>query len=186
MPKKNVPSTIDRLPLELQELIGRLRREGRTIDEILAKLHELEEAQHVSRSALGRHVKSLAQAVEQVRQSRAVAEALVSQLGEAPDNKLQRANLELMHGVVMQALTAVGEDEDGNAQAVTFDPMQTMFLAKALQSLSSAEKTNEDRVRKAREIATSEAAKRAGAAGKARGLTKETVEFITQSVLGTQ
>jgi len=51
------PSSIERLPAELRELIGHLRERGRTIDEILAKLAELDV--DVSRSALGRHVQHL-------------------------------------------------------------------------------------------------------------------------------
>ena len=51
------PSTIQRLPTEVRELIAELREEGRTIDEVLEKLRELR--LDVSRSALGRHVKQL-------------------------------------------------------------------------------------------------------------------------------
>ena len=54
MPRR---STIKRLPKAIQERIGELREAGRTIDEILAKLAELDV--EVSRSALGRHVKAL-------------------------------------------------------------------------------------------------------------------------------
>jgi len=50
-------STVDRLPPEVRELIERLRGNGRTIDEILAKLRDLDA--EVSRSALGRHIKLL-------------------------------------------------------------------------------------------------------------------------------
>jgi DNA-binding transcriptional ArsR family regulator len=53
-------STIRRLPAELREMIARLRQNGLTIDEIMAKLHELDVG--VSRSALGRHIKLLDEA----------------------------------------------------------------------------------------------------------------------------
>ena len=182
---RSTPSTIDRLEPEVQALIGELRRQGCTIDEILAKLRELDgPAADVSRSALGRHVKRLSDAVEAVQRSRAIAEALVSKFGETPDNKLQRANLELMHGVVMQTLTSAGEDDEGNPLPVTFDAEQVMFLARALQSLSQAERTNDDRIRKAEERALAKAVERVSAEGAKRGMTKDTVDFITRAVLG--
>lgn len=183
MAKRDYPSTIDKLPPELRELIGKLRRDGRTIDEIHAKLIELDA--DVSRSALGRHVKSMAEVQERMRRSREIANSLVSQFGDQPDNKLAQANIELMHSVVMQTMTAVAEDEDGNLQAVTFTPEDAMFLARSLQSLASAEKTNTDRIIKARDEATKQAAKKAGDAAKSKGLSGETVDFIRNAVLGS-
>lgn len=181
---KATPSSIDRLPASLRELIGTLRRDGRTIDEIHAKLQELDAT--VSRSALGRHVKTLAVVQERMRQSRAVADSLVAQFGDEPDNKLARANIELMHSVVMQTVMAAADatDDNGEATPVTFDPEQVMFLSRSLQSLASAEKANSERILKAVERATKQAADKAGKAAKAKGLTKDTVEFITNAVLG--
>jgi hypothetical protein len=69
-------STVSRLPAEVRELIGRLRRDGRTIDEILAKLHELDVS--ISRSALARHTRKLDAIGAQLHHSRAIAEALVA------------------------------------------------------------------------------------------------------------
>lgn len=182
---KTVPSTIDRLPRELRELIGSLRRDGATIDEIHAKLCEL--SADVSRSAVGRHVKSIAQVAARMRESRAVAEALVSQFGDEPDNRLARVNIELMHSVVMQTITAAETDEEtGEMRAVTFDPEQAMFLARAMQSLASAEKTNSDRILKAVELATKKAAEKAVDGMKAKGISADTIDFIRKKVLGSE
>jgi phytoene/squalene synthetase len=52
------PSTIDRLPAELRELIASRRAAGRHIDEILAELAAAG-APKVSRAALGRYTQSL-------------------------------------------------------------------------------------------------------------------------------
>jgi len=183
MAKKQTPSTIDRLPAEVRDLIGGLRRGGRTIDEILAKLRELDV--DVSRSALGRHVKGLAEVTARLQHSRQVAEALVGQFGDEPDNRLARVNLELMHSVVLQAITAAEVDEEtGEAKPVTFDPESVMFLSRSLQSLASAEKTNSDRIAKAQEAATKKAAVKASSAARAKGLSKETADFIYDQVLG--
>lgn len=185
MARRHQPSTIDRLPKELRELIGELRRNGRTIDEILGKLRELDV--DVSRSALGRHVAKLADIAERMRHSRAVAEALVSQFGDQPDNKLARVNLELMHGIVMQTITAAEIDEEtGAAQPIVFSPEDAMFLARSLQSLASAQKTDTERFLKIEEKTRKEAAAKATAAAKAKGLTGETVDFIRKAVLGSE
>lgn len=184
MPRRQ-PSSIDKLPQEVRELIGRLRRDqGCTLDQILAKLTELDV--EVSRSALGRHVKGLAEIGERMRRSREMAVALVDRFGEQPDDKLQRMNLELMHGVVMSTLTAAGaEGEDGAAGPVTFDPESVMFLARSLQSLSSAEKINADRMRRLRQEVVKKAADKVEEIGRARGISAETVREIRAGVLGT-
>jgi len=147
-PRRQTPSSIDRLPVELRELIGRLRDQGATLDQIKAKLDELDA--DVSRSALGRHIKGLAEIGAQMRRSREIATALVRQFGDESDNRLARLNIELMHGVVMQTLTAAAEKADDGEEAgpVTFGPEEVMFLAKAMQSLAGADKANAERTLK--------------------------------------
>lgn len=180
---RTTPSSIDRLPPELRELIGRLRDEGRTIDEILSKLHELDA--EVSRSALGRHVKGLAEIGAQMRRSREIATALVSQFGEESDNRLARLNIELMHGVVMQTITAAAEAAEGGEGApVTFGPEEVMFLARSLQSLAGADKANAERTLKLRAEFAKKAADEAAKVAKAKGLSADTVTAIRHAVLG--
>lgn len=176
------PSSIDRLPEELREQIGRLRTQGRTIDEIKAHLEQLNV--DVSRSALGRHVKGLAVLKDRMRHSREMALALVDRHGDQPDNKLQRLNMEVMHSIVLQTLTASAEDEDGEAQPVTFDPQEVSFLAKALKDLSGAEKTNTDRIIAVQRETAKTAANKAEEAMKSRGMSGETIDFIKNAVLG--
>lgn len=183
MARRNVPSSIDRLPPELRELIGRLRQEGRSIDDILEKLRELDA--DVSRSALGRHVKGLAEVGAKLRQSREIAAALVSQFGEESDNRLARLNIELMHGVVMQTITAAAEGgEDGDGQPVTFGPEEVMFLSRSLQSLAGADKTNAERTLKLRAEFAKKAAEEVSKVGKAKGLSADTIQAISHAVLG--
>lgn len=176
------PSSIDRLPEEVREAIGRLRVQGRTIDEILGHLKTLDV--EVSRSALGRHVKSMAALKERLQASRNMATALVDRFGEQPDNKLGRLNLELMHSILMQTMTASGEDEEGEQQPVVFNPQEAMFLSKALQQLAAAEKTDSDRQLKLRAEVAKSAAAKAEEAMKARGMSADTIEAIKHAVLG--
>lgn len=153
----NKRSTIDRLPAEVRELIGRLRGDGRTIDEILAKLRELDapDAQAISRSALGRHVKQLDAIGEELRRSRGIAEALVARFGDAPESRTARLNIELMHGLVMKSVIS------GDGETVALDPQEVMFLAQALQKLSAAAKQDVEREVKLREVITREVKNRA-------------------------
>jgi hypothetical protein len=177
------PSSIDRLPEEVRAQIGRLRVQGRTIDEILAHLAALDV--EISRSALGRHVKGLAALRERMEHSRNMALALVDRYGDAQDNRLQRLNLELMHSVVMQTITATAPDDDGEPQPVTFCPEDAMFLARALAQLASAAKIDTDRMIVAKREATKEAAQAVERVAKREGgLTRETVETIKREILG--
>lgn len=136
------PSSIAKLPAQVRELIGQLRRDGRTIDEILGKLHELDApgAQDISRSALGRHIQNLDQIVADIQRTRTVADAIVQRLGDAPESKTARLNIELMHGLMLKLMT---EGEDG--ASVKLDAQEAYFAATALQKLAQASKSDVDR-----------------------------------------
>ena len=95
-------SSIDRLPSEIREKIGQLRQAGKTIDEILEKLKELDI--DVSRSALGRHCKQLEEVSKSIRQSRIVAEALAKNFGDEGENKVSQVNIELMHSLILKMM----------------------------------------------------------------------------------
>ena len=102
-------SSVRRLPPELREQIGALLDQGRTLDEITMHLNQL--GAEVSRSALGRYKQHLDKVGEKLRRSREVAEALIAKLGNAPESKALRLNVELMHGVLMDL--AINASEDG-------------------------------------------------------------------------
>ena len=184
--RRHRPSSIDRLDPEIKDMIGKLRIDrGWTIDEIRAQLEKLLGEEHLpSRSALGRHVKSLEEIGAQLRHSREIAQALVAQVGDAPEDRVADLNIELMHSMILRLVTATNDEGDG--QPVVLDPEQTMFMARSLQALAGARKMNVDTILKARDAATKEAAKKAGAAAKTKGLGKETVDFIVNAVLGVE
>ena len=52
-------SSITRLEPEIRDFIGKLRDQGRTLDEIMKELRKLDLDEYPSRSALGRHTKQL-------------------------------------------------------------------------------------------------------------------------------
>ncbi len=172
------PSTIQRLPAEVRELISELREEGRTIDEVLEKLRELR--LDVSRSALGRHVKQLDAIGAEIRRSRAVAEALVRRYGDAPESRTARLNIELMHAFINKLMIS----EDGDI--VELNPQETMFVATAMQKLAQASKQDVDRealIRKEFAKKLDEVVAAAEEAGE-RGLSPERLSELRRGFLG--
>lgn len=171
-------SSIRRLPAEVRELIADLRERGRTIDEVMDKLHELEVG--VSRSALGRHVKQLDAIGAEIRRSRSVAEALVKRYGEAPESRTARLNIELMHAFINKLMVT----EDG--QIVSLDAKEAMFVATAMQKLAQASKQDIDRealLRKEFAKQLDDVVKEAEEAGE-KGLTADRLSQMRRDFLG--
>lgn len=178
------PSSIDKLPEPIRDAIAKLRRDGRTIDEILDHLKGLDV--EVSRSALGRHVKSMAEIGEEIRRSEAMARFVVDKFGEDADERVGRANMRILQGAILEIITERRQDEDGNP--VHLSAEETKSISLSLQRLISAQRTDADRqmrlereaARKAREAAAEAVDK----VTKARGLSADLVNEIRMSVLG--
>lgn len=178
------PSSIDRLPSEIREKIGELRRGGLTYDEILQHLGCMLPAGEVpSRSALGRHLAEFEAAAEEMRRQDAITKALVNQFGDASDGRMLRLNIALAQGVLSKIALA----EDGTVTRL--DPEEAMFLARAIQSLASAAKADTEREQKIRDRTLAEAKAAAAAAvdkvaRTVGGLTRETVTALKAEFLG--
>lgn len=137
-------SKFSRLPPEIRELIGKLRTQrGCTIDEIHAKLTELDV--EIGRSSVGRAIQKIDAVAESIQQSRSAAEAIMSRLGDQPESRVARLNIELMHSLLMKLM--IGED----GVPVSLDAREAHFVSSSLQKLSSAAKTDQDRELKIRE-----------------------------------
>ncbi|RYY25227.1 MAG: DUF3486 family protein [Sphingomonadales bacterium] len=178
------PSSIDRLNPEIKDLIGKLRIDfGWTIDEILSRLRELGQGE-VSRSALGRHVKSIEEVGAQLRLARETAQALVSQVGEGNEDRITELNLELAQAGILRILTAT--DDEGDGQPVTLGPKEMALVTKAIQQAAGARKTNTELILRTRQEAAKAAAKAVDdfAKDKSAGLTKETVDEIKKRIMG--
>lgn len=183
------PSSIDRMPPEVRDWIGRLRDQGRTLDEIIAKLRELDVAALPSRSALHRHLQQAEAVAERLRKSRAVADVIVRRLGDAEPDKTTRLNIELMHQAMFDMMSGVNAEE---GEPVTLDPMQVMLLAKALDHLGKASKDDIARTvaieKRATEKARAEALKQAEAAvvkaGGPQALTPELKQAFKAMLFG--
>jgi len=189
MPRK---STVRRLPPELREQIGALLDQGRTLDEITAQLAQL--GAEVSRSALGRYKQHLDKVGEKLRRSREVAEALIAKLGNAPESKALRLNVELMHSVLLDLALNANASEDGEGtegaegKGVTLEPMGAMLLSKALDHLARASKADAELVGKIKEQAEAAARKAAAetavSAARKGGLSAESADAIRREILG--
>ena len=196
------PSSIDELPEEIKSEIGRLRIQGATIDRIVEHLRALggtaEGAglgiEPPSRSAVGRHVKKMAAVGERLRRSRDVAEALAREMDGAPVSKMVQLNIELLHGAVFDLFAKADEDmevidRDGRA-ALAGNPEGMMMLAKALESLTRASKTDVEFVAQV-EARSAEKAKKAAAAvvetvAKAEGISAGTIAAIKAGIFGVR
>ncbi|MCA3343300.1 MAG: DUF3486 family protein [Roseomonas sp.] len=183
------PSTIARLPGEIREAIGRLREQGRTLDEILTHLQGMEVT--VSRSALGRHVQQMDKVGERLRRSRAISEALVRQLGDAPESQTARLNIEMMHSFLFDFLASAEEGaEEGSEAALASvrDPKSVALMAEAVQRLTTASRNNADYVARVEDRAAAKAkagaARAAEAVAREKGLSADTVRAIKASILG--
>lgn len=170
-------SKIRELPAELQAAIAELRDHGYTIDEITQWL--VDKGAEVSRSSVGRHIKSQAQVAASIRHSRELAEAMVKQFGASDDSKVARLNLELLHGIVMRV--ALAGEEDGE---LTLKPNEVLALSKAVDHLGKAEKDNAATVSALRKAALEHAAEQAVGAVRKAGLSEETIRQIQRDVLG--
>lgn len=182
------PSKIDRLGPNVRDLVGRLREQGRTLDEIMAKLGELDIAADSlpSRAGLHKHLQRAEAVAEKLRRSRTVAEVVVRKLGESEPDKVTRLNIELMH----QALFDMMNPEDG--EPITLDPMQIMLLSKAMDHLGKASKDDVARTvaiekratEKARAATLKEAAAAIDKVSTVKGLTAELKDAFRRELFG--
>lgn len=171
-------STVAQLPKELIDACNGLIRDGRTIDEILAALQTL--GAQVSRSAVGRYVKSARDAMDKYRQAQEVAKVWVDKLEAEPNGDVGRLLPEMLRVVAFQSLTTMGE-ADKPAKA-----MDVMLLAKALKDIAGTTKTHLDIDRQLRALRTDlkAAAKEVETTVREAGLSTETVAAIKARILG--
>lgn len=177
-------SGFKRLPPEVRDLIGSLREQGRTIDEITDALKALDIS--VPRSTLGDWTKKIDAVAAKMEQSRVMADALIRRFGDAPESKTTRLNMQMMHTALYQVL----EQALGGDAADGFTPQEAMHLSKALDHLTRAAKTDVEFIAKVREEARKEACTKAAeavaVAGKQQGLNENQVAFIRAEILGVE
>jgi hypothetical protein len=147
------PSTIDRMPKDIQDEIYRLRfAEGRHLDEIIAHLKGMG-SQPPSRTALGRHIKSIQHEIDEKVDAnlRAISPVMqtVQQLngavitslaGAAPDamlGGLEQMVMTLLFQFSLQSMKAAGaspEDLEENPELAQaqMDPLSANRIARTI------------------------------------------------------
>lgn len=171
-------STVSRFPEPIVTQVNQLIRDGHTIDEIVATLQDM--GADVSRSAMGRYVKSARESMEKYRQAQEVAKVWVDKLETEPSGDVARLLPEMLRAVAFQTLSTMGEATD------PVGSQDLMFLAKALKDVSSASRINVDTellLRKVRDQAKAAAAEVTKTIKQA-GLSDETVQQIKARILG--
>ena len=165
------PSKIDQLPAEVRDLIADLRGRGHTIDNIMVALRglDLPADDLPSRSGVGRHVEKFDAIIEQARRSRAIAEAVIARAADEPESRAARANIELTHTLVMNLMGKLAEDGDD----VQLGPQDIQFVAKALDHLGRASKSDVELRKQIRADLAAEADKKLLAAVGKGGMSAE-------------
>ena len=152
-PARHTPSSIDKLDQEVRELIGKLRMDhGWTIDEILKRLQDM--GQSVSRSALGRHVRTLQDVAAEMREAQAMATALARETGDADQSRMLDVNAQLLQANMFKLLLAANEDD---GEGIQLGAKDAKAFADALRSIALTRKTDMDLIERAEKRAAEKA-----------------------------
>ncbi|WP_341534970.1 DUF3486 family protein [Acetobacter suratthaniensis] len=181
---------MDRQPEEIRDEIARLRAHGHSIDEILAALRELD-VTDISRSALGRHLHRSEKLAAQLVRSRTMAEALARRTGDGGASQFARANIELLHGIILDLHMAAEEGDDKSwLKTLQGNPAGIMALAKALDHLTHASKTDAEFIKEIEAQTEArlrrQAEKNLKMLAKEKGLSDETTKMIRDRILGVK
>ena len=182
-------SSIELLPPEaelivawaMQELRARKHTQLDILDEFNKRLRSLaveidRPIEPISRSAFNRAAIRLATTARRLEETRAIAAVLTERLEPGETDDLTVMVAETIKTLVFEILEGA---EDG-----AIDPKGAMELARALQAATSAQSISSSRRRQVQADFDRKASKAIDDAGKAKGLSAETVEAIKAKVLG--
>lgn len=180
-------STVEKLPAEIRTRLEEWLREfldGRlTLDDVMTRLDgqfadQAEGVELPSRSAVHRHAQNFRKISDRIKRSREISEQLIAQAGpDIADGKAFQVLVQGFQSLVFDLLANIPEDG-------TLDPENLMFLAKSIQAVTSARKSDADLHEKLKAEARKEAAQTVKSAAGEAGLSDETARFIMDKVLG--
>lgn len=166
--KRGRPSRIEQLPPAIKDAFDALLRSGLTQREILRRLNPNVAAygeEPISKSSLNRYSSSiaedLAEAGQEIRQTRAVADALVAKFGEHPTGEVGQLTVEILRTLAVKAAIRARQmsmEEDVDLKDVTG---LINHLSLAIDRLERAADTATKREQRLREALAAEAADRA-------------------------
>jgi len=168
---------------ELRAQLDRLLREDRcTLDQVVAHLRQLapDGEELPSRSSIGRYAQNMEAISTRMKRSREIADRLVAEAGpQAADGKGFQVLVQGFQSLAYDFLANIPEGE-------TLDAENLSFLARAISSMASAQKTDTDRALRIRQEAAKEAAAAVEKVAKRSpgGLSRDTIEAIKAEILG--
>lgn len=177
-------SSIKRMPADQRSYLEKLLREDRyTLDEMLAKVaQQFPSAALPSRSALGRYSQNLGELAGRMRDIQAASNALVSELGEDPND---RAGQLLVQAVTTLATHAALKANDA---AEELSIKEVAALARGARNVLEARKMSlaerQAIAKEAREALAREQEEKLAATVKAGGLSASAAETIRKQILG--
>lgn len=181
-------SSIDQLPHEIRDVCLRLIRDGRTIHEITTALNELDA--DVSKSAVGRYVKSTRELMQRHLAAQDIAGRLIAQLGENPQGDVGALLAEMLKTIAFQLMADMGTDggelDPEAAAELRAKPMDIMLLAKGLDHLERAGAIGFKRRLEIERLVLARQAKAAESVAKQQGLSTDQWAAIRAKFLGIQ
>lgn len=176
-------SSIDRLDPQVRSHIERRLRERRlTLDELISDLQEhFPSEQKPSRSAIGRYKVSFDEMAKRLREQQAMAQLLVEELGENPDDKAGALMVQSITTLTTHA--AIGAQTDDE---VTVDDVRK--LARAAKDVLQARKVSREERRQiekdAREKLLQEQEERLEEMRGSDGMSEQLEDRIRRILLG--
>lgn len=178
-------SSIEKLNPEIRERLEdwlREFRDGRLqLDDVMTRLDAQFADQDVelpSRSAVHRHSQKVQVLAERVQRSRDIANQLIAQVGpDLADGKGLQVLIQGFQSLAFDMMAGLGPEE-------TLDPENLMFLSRAIQSVTSARKTDADLHLRLKREATQEAAQAVERVAKKEGLSAATIEAFRLAITG--
>lgn len=181
MPRK---STIKTKSAEWRRHFDRLLREDRyTLDEVLDKMREkFPNEAPPSRSAVGRYSQQVSELAGRMRDIQAASTALVSELGEDPNDRAGQLLVQAVTTLATDAALKAQNDDDG------VSIKQIGELARGAKAVLQARKMSlaerQEIARLAREQLQAEQAEALKSVVQAGGMTAATAETIRKQILG--
>lgn len=165
-------AAIQQLPKDIQDQVHRLIRDGRTVDQITAKLQELDA--EVSRSSVGRYKQKYEASLKRYREAQEVAAVWVNKLGEDPKGDVGRLIAEMLKTVAFQTLADMGDQEAAPT------PMDLHFIGRMIKDVEQAGKIAADRELQIKRKLTELEAEAASEGAAGGGLDPATLERVRQ------
>lgn len=169
------------IPQPVQDILARLFREGRTVDQIKAKLDELHEAgatpETASRSAVGRFIKSKTEMFTRMRDAEEIAAKVLPSYGEEARGDLGMLAAQLIKTACYDVLSEVDVETDVDAKVKQLRTLSTAVRNAQMTSIGA----HELRAR-IRTEAFAQAAKIAGEVARKGGVSEESIRAMEAAI----